>query len=403
MLTLTKYLMKKVALILITALSSICTQAQLAPGFVKEEARDMIAICNSFTFIDLYNSDEDILPAGYKKIYTSGVFGMDNKFQIYEKGHVAIINIRGSTDKKISWLENIYSAMIPAKGVIKIAGENVPYAFAKDPAAAVHSGYALAIAYLSNDIIFHINNMNRGGIHNFIITGHSQGGSLANMLLAYLENLSKGEISKANVFKVYSFAAPMVGNKVFVDEYNRRFCEPKTSINIVNAADPVPTFPLNYKDENYLSDNLQSFLFDRESFSFKKMATDGAVLLFEDKLVGLTQLLGRSASNEISKDLGQVVLPPYVKEINYHKIGNRMELPPVAYPKFLRDSTILKNDSLMAIYKRGSDGQFYNQELYAKESTMWQHKPYNYYVAILKMYFPAQYASLRRKYLPESL
>jgi hypothetical protein len=395
--------MIRAAFILISVISCFHSQAQLAPGFVKEEARDMIAICNSFTFIDLYNSDADILPAGYKKVYTSGVFGMDNKFQIYEKGHVAIINLRGSTDKKISWLENVYSAMIPAKGVIKIAGENVPYVFAKDPAAAVHSGYALAIAYLSNDIIFHINNLNRGGIHNFIITGHSQGGSLASMLRAYLENLSKNEISKDNVFKTYSFAAPMIGNKVFTDEYNKRFCEPKTSINIVNAADPVPTFPLNYKDENYLKDNVEAFLFDRESFSFRKMATDGAVLLFEDKLASLTQRLGMSASNEISKDLGQVVLPPYVKDINYQKIGNRMEIPPVAYPKILKDSSILENDSLMAVYKKGSDGQFLNEELYVKPGMMYQHKPYNYYVSILKVYFPAQYATLRKKYLPENL
>ncbi|MEZ5108735.1 MAG: hypothetical protein R2829_07170 [Bacteroidia bacterium] len=33
-----------------------------SPGFNKEEMRDMIAICNSFTFIDLYKSDEAIIP-----------------------------------------------------------------------------------------------------------------------------------------------------------------------------------------------------------------------------------------------------------------------------------------------------------------------------------------------------
>jgi hypothetical protein len=395
--------MKKTILILFSITISFCSHSQLSPGFEREEARDMIAICNSFPFIDIYNSDADILPGGYKKIYTSGVFGMDNKFQIYQKDNVAVINLRGSTDKKISWLENIYSAMIPANGLIKISGENIQYSFARNPNAAVHSGYALAIAYLSSDLIFHINNLNRSGVHHFVITGHSQGGALANMLCAYLANLSKNEISKDNTFKTYSFAAPMVGNRAFVDEYDSRFCESKMSINIVNPADPIPTFPLNYKDSNYLSDNLQSLLFDRESFSWKKMASDGAVLLFEEKLVGLTQFLSRSAAGEISKDLGPVVLPPFVKDINYQKLGNRMEISPVEYPKILKDSSILKNDSLMAIYKKGSDGHFVNQELYRKESWTYQHKPYNYYVSILRMYFPSEYSTLRRKYLIENL
>ena len=59
---------------------------QLRNGFDKQEAIDMAALCNSFPFLDLYNSDAEILPTGYKKRYTSGVFGMDNKYQIYERG-----------------------------------------------------------------------------------------------------------------------------------------------------------------------------------------------------------------------------------------------------------------------------------------------------------------------------
>jgi hypothetical protein len=74
--------MKKIFLILFSINISVYSYCQLSAGFQKEEARDMIAICNSFPFIDLYNSDNEILPDGYKKVYTSGVFGMDNKFQM---------------------------------------------------------------------------------------------------------------------------------------------------------------------------------------------------------------------------------------------------------------------------------------------------------------------------------
>jgi hypothetical protein len=57
----------------------------------------------------------------------------------------------------------------------------------------------------------------------------------------------------------------------------------------------------------------------------------------------------------------------------------------------------------MAVYRRGSDGHFLDQELYVKESWTFQHKPYNYYVSILGMYFPTEYNQLGRKYLLENL
>lgn len=377
--------------------------AQLEPGFKKEEARDMIAICNSFTFLDLYNSDEEILPPHYTKRYTSGVFGMDNKYQIYQNGDVAVINLRGSTDKKISWLENIYSAMIPAKGIIEIPGEKIEYCFAKDTSAAVHGGYALGIAYISKDILYHINGLHREGIDSFIITGHSQGGALANLLRAYLQNLSPGKIPNAITFKTYAFAAPMVGNKAFAEEYNSRFCVNNTSFNLVNAADPIPQFPLSYNETISITDHLKTLLFDKESFDFKDVLSNRMAILFEDKLINLAQRLSTSASAQIAKDLGPAVMPGYVRDINYQKLGNRVELKPVVYPKMLKDSTILQNDSLMAVYQKGSNGELLNEELYVQEPWAYQHKPYNYYVSFLEMYFPEEYYRLEKKYLPENL
>jgi hypothetical protein len=88
---------------LILSITTVISFGQIQPGFEKQEARDMIALCNSFTFMELYNSDSKIIPAHYEKVYTSGIFGMDNKFQIYRKGKVAVINLRGSTDDMSSW------------------------------------------------------------------------------------------------------------------------------------------------------------------------------------------------------------------------------------------------------------------------------------------------------------
>lgn len=377
--------------------------SQIVPGFEKKEILDMIKICNSFTFLDLYNTDATILPKGYKKIYTSGIFGMDNKFQLYQKDNLVVINLRGSTNKKVSWLANIYSAMIPATGTINISGEDFNYCFAQDTNAAVHSGYALAIAYLHKDLLYHISNLNRNGIYHFIITGHSQGGALANILRAYLENLSDSLLAAENVFKTIAFAAPMVGNKAFALEYNTRYAEDNTSFTIVNPADPIPKFPTSYNDSHYLSDNLEALISHEEPFDFKRMATDGLFMLFEKEITQSVKKLSYSASAQISKELGPVKMPEYIDEFNYQMLQNRIEIPPVIYPKMLRDSSILQNDSLMAIYTMGPDGHFQNEELYINEPWAYQHKPYNYYVSILKTYFPEQYALLKRRYLPENL
>lgn len=394
--------MRTVLIIAIIFINCI-SYSQYKRGFDKKEVLDMIALCNSFTFLDLYNTDATIVPKGYKKIYTSGVFGMDNKFQLYQKDKLVVINLRGSTDKKVSWLANIYSAMIPASGTINISGEDFDYCFAKDSNAAVHGGYALAIAYLHKDLLYHISNLNRNGIYHFIITGHSQGGALANMLRAYFENLSDSLLAAENNFKTIAFAAPMVGNQAFATEYNNKYAENNTSFNIINPADPIPKFPASYNDSHYLSDNLESLISNKEPFDFKKMATDGLFMLFEKEITQSVKKLGYSASAQISKELGPVKMPEYIDEFNYQILQNRVEIPPVIYPKMLKDSSILQNDSLMAIYTIGPDGHFLNEELYIREPWAYQHKPYNYYVSILKTYFPEQYALLKRRYLPENL
>lgn len=384
---------------------SICVHsfAQIKNGFDKKEIKDMIAICNSFSFIELYNSDITIIPKDYEKVYSSGVFGMDNKYQIYKKGTVAVISFRGSTRNKLSWLENAKSAMIPAQGTIKISEGDFNYCFAQDTAAAVHSGYALAIAFLSKDILYNINMLNNQGIYDIIITGHSQGGAIANLLRAYLENLSHQEISKKNTFKTLAFAAPMVGNKDFITEYNARFCVDSSSFNLIIPSDPIPDMPFSYNEDDYLKDNINTMIFETDSFKAKGMITDIFFNTFEGSINKSVKKMSDKISKYISKDLGTVEMPVYDEDMNYSRIGNKIEISPVIYPKALKDSSILQNDSLMAIYKIGPDGHFPNNELYKKEPWAFQHEPYNYYISVLKSYFPSQYASLKKKYLPENL
>ncbi|MCX6276420.1 MAG: lipase family protein [Bacteroidetes bacterium] len=394
--------MTKTCFLFLAILFAFQCSAKLEPGFDKAEAKDMIAICNSFTFLDLYNDDARILPSGYEKRYTSGTFGMDSKYQVYVKDEVAVVNFRGSTEKQLSWIQNIYASMIPATGMMNVDGNDFEYCFAKDPLAAVHSGYALSVGFLHNELLYQIKNLNREGIYNIILTGHSQGGAIANLFRAYLENLPGRLLSKRNKFKTYAFATPMTGNKLFANEYNSRFGIDGTSFNIVNPADLIPTFPLNYNDTSFVKDNVNSFLFGND-FSFKKMLMDGGVRMFDGKLSRLMGSVGKSANKKISKDVSDVKLPPPVEDINYFKLESRIELSEFDYPKILKDSSILQNDSLLQIYERGEDGYFLDHDLYKSSSWTWQHKPYNYYVEILKNWFPAEYELLKLKYLRENI
>mgnify|MGYP001075538167 CR=1 FL=1 len=109
---------------------------------------------------------------------------------------------------------------------------------------------------------------------------------------------------------------------------------------------------------------------------------------YEQTVSGYVQTIGRSLNNQIVNELGAVTLPPYVEDINFKIVNNVVEIPPFEYPRILRDSSILQNDSLMAIYIRKPDGHFENESLYMKSPMFYQHKPHNYYVAILKKYFP---------------
>ncbi len=395
----------KTTLILTFSLLCLSLSAKLQPGFDKQEALEMIQLCNSYSFIELYNNDDEIIPQGYEKTYSSGVFGMDNMFQVYtsDRGY-AVINLRGSTDKKISWMENFYSAMIPSTGTIQIKDRSIDYKFAEDTAAHVHAGYALGIAYLNDDIIFHIKHLNALGIYDIILTGHSQGGALCQLLLSYLAYLPEGTISPDNTFKIYSFAAPMVGNAAYAAEYNTLHTETNMSQLIIIEEDVVPALPLAYRDGPLLTEAEILSLLDREqSFDFKAVAYNGFVNIFEKSIVGVNKWFSDKVDKQIGNNLGSYSIPPYTHDINYSRVGNVTELAPVEYPIHLKDSTILEDEARLAEQEIGEDGRFTNQNLYAKGNIFYQHKSYNYYIAILKQYFPIRYEETEPKYLVENL
>jgi len=397
-LSLPKQSMRLVIFLLLLNLSN-ATFAQLSEGFEPTEAKSLIAMCNSYTFLELFGSDSLIIPKEYRKVFTSDVMGMDNVFQVYENDSVGVINFRGSTSKTSSWIENCYSAMIPGKGVIIIDSENVPYRFAANINAAVHSGYALTVVLFAPAIIEQINILNAKGIYNIMLTGHSQGGALAQLSHAYLENVpGEGQFAQ-NVYKTYAFGSPMCGNKEFADEYKLRYSDSNMSYSIINPDDFVPKLPMNYQEEK----NAYGKLFYK---SWADLITQGEVPklkkliipVFKPFLTTYVNLSNLVIEKIVSNFYVSIKMPAYVTDINYFQTGTIQHLEPFSIPEVQTDTNqMTRKEKAKKKRKKDKDKDGNDNN---KKSSFSQHRPYNYYVAFLKKYFSEEYKELDLLYLP---
>jgi len=392
------YILMRPLLTIAFFFSSFSVFAQLKSGFNVSEAISTIAMCNSFNFIEQYGTSENIIPEHFNLHHTSDVLGMDNKFEVYKNENVGVINYRGSTDKMISWVENCYSAMIPAKGEIIIDEKAHDYSFASDENAAVHAGYGLTVVMLSEEIIGQIQALNQKGIYNIMITGHSQGGALASLTRAYLENLPKGEVSKKNIYKTYAYAQPMCGNKEFAEEYNTRFSDAGTSYSIINAEDPVPYMPFNYEEEKLITKKkIGAWIFGDSQFKAKKLGQDAFIRLFERGITGYVKGSNSLINKILGLKFGKIEMPAFVADINYYPTGELKELPVFEYPKVAVDPSEASEE------ERKDLEQDANGKWYKKEAKFFQHKPYNYYVAVLKKWNVPAYNRLEERYLLSDL
>lgn len=382
---------------------TVDTCAQLSSGFNKTECMEMMALCCSFTFLDLYNDDSQIIPDGYEKIYNSKAIAMDNMYQLYKKGDTAVICFRGSTTKRISWLANFHVDMLPAKG--RITGDlgEIDYCFSNAACATVHGGYAIAIAHMSSDLKEHILKLHYQGVKDVIITGHSQGGALANLMTALLDHHINDSLINKVRYKTYSFAAPMVGNNIFVEDYNSRFCVTGYSYNIENIADFVPQLPVRLNDENVVAYYLES-CGTNDHPSLKKLIEGILISMFRNALTNDAIIFSAYSRKQFEMELGKnVEFPDVTHEIYYDKLDNVIELDPFEFPEILKDSSFLEKRSYQKWVKNGKQNQRKKNRYYKKGRSGYQHKPYNYYVNIIRKYFPEDYNKLDIKYLPENL
>ena len=321
------------AFVLISMSQLFAQTSVLKPGFDKPEYIELMRM-----HARLYDTTKNKLPfpVHFKYAYRSPVMGMDNRWDLWvnDKSDVAVINLRGTTVNPVSWLQNFYAAMVPAKGELKLSNNfTFKYHFAENPRASVHIGWLIGVAYLGTDILPKIDSLYKKGVKNFIIMGHSQGGALTYLMTSHLYNLQKENVIPKDVrFKTYCSAAPKAGNTYYAYEYEN-LIHGGWGINVINGADWVPQTPFSvqtlgdfnntnpFKDIDAVVKKQKFFtrIALRHAYKQLKKPSEKAQRNYE-------KYLGGFVSKMVKKTLPEFVPPSYVHTADYVRIGPTITL-----------------------------------------------------------------------------
>lgn len=359
--------MKKVLLATVLLLASgVLFASKLKPGFEKAEYLEMLSVFSRQrdTLID----ERIPAPERFQRVYRSEVMGLENRWELWvSKDSTATISIRGTTASKESWLENFYSAMVPAKGELKLTNDfTFQYDLADDPKAAVHTGWLIGTAFLSRDILPKLDSLSEAGIKDIYIMGHSQGGAIAYLMTSYLERLKKaGKVNSEIQFKTYCSAAPKPGNLYYAYEFEA-MTYGGWAFNVVNSADWVPEVPftvqtVNDFDENSLFGNAKNVI---------KKAPFPKDLAFAYVYGRLTRP-SKKANKRYQKYLGKV-MGKYIGK----------SLPEYESPKYYNSSNYCRAGTTIVLL---TDDE-YDKEFPDDETSIWtHHKPIAYRYLALKL------------------
>jgi Lipase (class 3) len=300
-------------------------QSVLQPGFDAKEYLGLLQIAE--------NGSTD-----YSLGYRSPEVGMLNRWDLWLRNdrRVAVIAIRGTVGEPLSWLENFYAAMVPAKGVLQLSDSlRFDYQLAADDKAMVHVGWLLGVAYLAPTVVAQIRHARQEGIREFIIFGHSQGGALSFLMRSYLYYLQQdGQLPADIVFKTYCSAAPKPGNTYYAYDFDF-ITRGGWAFTVVNAADWVPETPFSIQTPDDLNAvnpfaNLdrslkrQSFLvrlYLRGQYHRLRRRTRRAAKAFR-------KVLGDKVYQRVKKSLPGVREPTYTGANNYQRAGVPIVLEP---------------------------------------------------------------------------
>ncbi len=327
-------------LLLVCMFSAKTAQAQsLKPGFDKAEFTELLKM-TAHQIDTPWKKGHISLPENYQLAYRSEVTGLDNRWDLWMRNDhmLGVIEVRGTTGKNISWLENFYSAMIPATGQIRLSDTfTFHYHLSDNPRAAVHIGWTIGLGFMSESIVTQIKKQYAAGVHQFIIAGHSQGGAIAYLLTSYLYDLrASGKLPRDIVFKTYCSAAPKPGNLYYAYSYEQ-ITRDGWAYNVINPADWVPQTPFSVQTINE-QPAVNPFTGARKSIHSMGFPKAMVIGYMYGRLDGGTRkaqrrfekYLGNMAGKLVQKALPGYKQPALYSSADYVRTGNMITLSPDA-------------------------------------------------------------------------
>jgi len=311
----------------------------IQPIFKKKEYTDVLAI--SFGKYDSIQK-LDITPPElqFKQVFRSSVKGLDNRFTVWLRNdqNLAIINVRGTVATTASWMANVYAAMLPASGTIKLNNTTTfNYQVAAQKNAYVHAGWLISLGYIASEVEQQILLQYARGVKSFIISGHSQGGAITYLLSSHLYYQKKaGKLPSDLVFKTYCSAAPKPGNLYYAYDFDHINKE-GWAFNIVNAADWVPETPFTIQQFTDLNP-LNPFADVKNALRSQKLVVRLYAGMVYDKMNKSTRkaakryrrYLGHKVGGRVKNQLPDLKHEPFENSFNYMRAGTPVVLLPAA-------------------------------------------------------------------------
>lgn len=327
---------------------SVTYAQKLTPGFDKNEFLELLKIGSRTTTDSMWFGN--VKHPESTLIYQSKTSGFDNIWQLWiRKDGVPIISIRGTTKTEVSFLANIYSAMVAAKGELHLSNDfTFKYNLSEDSKAAVHIGYLISMAYLSGDILSKIDSLYRAGSKEFIIAGHSQGGAISYLLTTYLESLkNESKLPKDIRFKSCISASPKPGNLFYAYEFER-LTQGGWGYNVVNTSDWVPEVPFSIQTIHDLN-TLNPFQNAKDLIKKQKFPKNLLVKHIYNRLSkpslkaqkNYQKYLGKMASKFARKTFPEFIPPVYFQSSDYVRTGLTIVLVPdkLYYEKYPQNTS----------------------------------------------------------------
>ena len=340
-----------------------CSAQKITPGFSGKEYRELLVL--NWNQYDTSKAKTDLR---YKRIFRSTEGNLKNRFDIWLRNDsVGIISIRGTTSAQLSWIENFYSAMIPATGKItRTNGKVFDYKLAQRTDAMVHTGWVLGLADLAEELISEIETNYTKGIKEYYIIGHSQGGALAFYVRSYLEYYYKENFPKDLKYKTICSAPPKPGNMYYAYDFDF-ITRDGYGFRVANTLDWVPETPLTSQTATDIN-TINPFKLRNEALKKQPIFTRAYANYAYNKMDKASKkssrmfkkYLGKKAGKIIKKSFPLFIEPKYLAQTNYNTAGTPIVLTP---------------------------DEDYNN-LYKDEKNIFLHHMYEPYIFLSKKYYP---------------